>query len=120
MKHRIEISEADLARFCGPWSVSRKTVDVLLCEWERRNETAERFAGRAVRNYLRDVRAVVQELQEKMPECEDLPFWREALAFWQRIAALGPAEPEQPAPAGIDAAAERHALAQTLNRLLAK
>lgn len=118
MKHRIDVSEMELARFCGPWSVSRKTVDVLLCEWEQRNTTAEQSAGSYVRKYLETVKAFVTECEANFPECEDLPFWRKAVAFWERIAALGP-----PQPAGEPAAdpePSREVFAKFLRRLLDK
>lgn len=88
MKQRIDLTVTDLARFVGPWSVPRRSVDVLLYVRERPDETLERFARRAVGKYLADIRALVAELEAKLPDYEDLPFWRDAVVFWQRIAAL--------------------------------
>ena len=86
MKTRCDISESDLARFCGPWSVSRKAVDVLIRDWEHRNETAEQSVLAAIHKYLESIRAFVAECEVKLPDDDDLPFWRDAVKFWEQVA----------------------------------
>lgn len=96
---RIDVTETELARFVGPWSVSRKTVDVLLYAWNCPNQTAEQFARRAVGKYLASIRALVAELEAKAPDYEELPFWRDAVTFWERF----PSDVPGPAPAPVPA-----------------
>jgi hypothetical protein len=94
---RIDVTETELARFVGPWSVSRKTVDVLLYDWDCPNQTAERFTGLTVGKYLASIRALVAELETKAPEFDELPFWRDAVAFWKKF----PSDVPEPAPAPV-------------------
>lgn len=86
MKYKCDVTEADIERFCGPWSVSRRNVEILIADGWQPNETVERMLWQRVRKYLASAKAFVAECEVKLPDYDELQFWREAVKFWELVA----------------------------------
>lgn len=76
-------------RFCGAWSASARSVRMLAGmsgpapEWLKANHR------KWIREYHDSISLMVREMEVKLPDFEDLPFWQDALSFWDRVVALG-------------------------------
>jgi hypothetical protein len=91
LQHLIEgsapvIPEAETSRFCGAWSVPERTVRLAIGEVACESEFLVTQARQRVAAYTAETRALLAELEEKLPGYEHLPFWRELLAFYERVA----------------------------------
>jgi hypothetical protein len=80
------VPHEDIARFCGPWSVPSRTVRLAVGVLACHTESLLAQARERVAAYTAEVRALVAELEEKLPQHEKLPFWRELLVFYERAA----------------------------------